>query len=96
MLDKFFPGGAVDDATVLRAAKGGDKDLAWLLAPSRARAIALGKAYMAVVREQSFDKGRDAVISPPKNLHDRVRNGRTENGARGNIHRDAKIWLDWK
>lgn len=96
MLDRFFPGGVLDESAVKHAAKGGDKDLAWLLAPSRARAIALDKAYMAVVREQSFDKGRDSLVSPPKNVHDRVRNGATENGAKGNIHRDAKIWLDWK
>ena len=86
----------MDEAAVKRAAKDGDKDLAWLLAPSRERALALNKAYMAVVREQSFELGRDAVISPPKNVQRRVRNGLTENGVSENIHRDAKIWLDWK
>ena len=35
---RFFPGGVLAEAEVRRAAKGGDRDLAWLLAPSRARA----------------------------------------------------------
>lgn len=96
MLDRFFSGGKLNEDEVRRAAKGGDKDLAWLLSPSRERALALNKAYMAVVREQSFARGRDAVISPPKNLNRAVRGGQTENGFTNNIHRDAKIWLDWK
>jgi hypothetical protein len=60
LLARFFPGGRLDEAAV-RAAT----DLADLLAPSRARALALAKAYRAVVREQSFTRGRDAVLAPP-------------------------------
>jgi len=45
-------------------------DIAVLLYPSRERAMTLNKAYRAIVKEQSFVKGRDTVISPPKNVYD--------------------------
>ncbi|MGH8446795.1 MAG: hypothetical protein ACREVL_16105, partial [Solimonas sp.] len=43
-------------------------DLATLMLPSRERALALNKAYWLIVREQSFAKGRDAVLHPAKNV----------------------------
>ncbi len=69
MLARFFPDGVLARAAVARAAVGGDRDLAWLAAPSRARALALGKAYLAIVREQSFTRGRDAVLAPITRAH---------------------------
>ena len=33
ILARFFPGGKLDEIEVRRAAPGGDRDLAWLLAP---------------------------------------------------------------
>lgn len=47
-------------------------DIGTLLLPSRERAIALDKAYYLIVREQSFNKGRDAIIEPPVNIHKTV------------------------
>ena len=61
----------------------GPRDLAWLLAPSRARALALDKAYLAVVREQSFTRGRDAVLRPATRVHVRVDDEDTGLGASG-------------
>lgn len=55
LLARFVPGGVVDEAERRRAAVGGDRDLAWALAPSRARALALDKAYLAVVRACAGD-----------------------------------------
>ena len=45
------------------------RDASSLLLPSRARAIALGAAYWLVVREQSFARGRDAVLAPVEAVH---------------------------
>jgi hypothetical protein len=43
-------------------------DLSILMLPSRERALALDKAYLAIVREQSFVQGRDAVLHPTENV----------------------------
>lgn len=47
-------------------------DIGTLLLPSKERAIALDKAYYLIVQEQSFNKGRDAIIEPPVNIHKTV------------------------
>ena len=78
MLARFFPDGRLDEAAVRRAARGGDRDLAWLLAPSRERALALEKVYREIVREQSFERGRDAVLAPAVNVHKKIENGDTD------------------
>ncbi|NJO32409.1 MAG: hypothetical protein HC869_04050 [Rhodospirillales bacterium] len=57
------------DAEVLRAAPGGDQDISFLITSSPERAALLNKAYMALVKEQSFEFGRDSVITPPVNVH---------------------------
>jgi hypothetical protein len=65
VLDRFFDaGGALrpGEITLLR------KDIARLLLPSPARAITLDRAYHAVVVEQSFDRGRDAVLGVSPNV----------------------------
>lgn len=95
VLERFFPGGRLDRAQVLRAAKGGDRDIAFLLTPSRERAILLNKAYMTLVREQSFDLGRDALPAPPANVHRQIENGSTDLGRTGRVYRDGRLWLDW-
>ncbi len=95
ILTRFFPGGRLDEAAVRRAAPGGDRDIAYLLTPSRERALLLAKAYMVVVREQSFELGRDAMPVPPANVHREIENGSTELGQAGKIFRDGRLWLDW-
>jgi hypothetical protein len=95
MLARFFPGGELDEAAVRRAARGGDRDIAFLLTPSRERALLLAKAYMVLVREQSFDKGRDAMPLPPANVHREIENGSTGLGKAGKVYRDGRLWLDW-
>jgi hypothetical protein len=47
-------------------------DISQLLLPSGARALELDRAYWAVVREQSFTRGRDAVLAPSTHVHTRV------------------------
>ena len=94
MLERFFPNGRLNEQEVLRAAPGGDKDLRFLLYPSRARALQLTKAYMTIVREQSYIKGRDTLLSPV-NVHEKIENGDTELGASGKVFKDGRMWLDW-
>lgn len=96
MLARFFPDGVVDEAAVRRAAAGGDRDLFWLLAPSRERALALNKAYLAVVREQSFVHGRDAVIAPAVRVHKKIANGSTELERTGKVYTDGRLHLLWE
>jgi hypothetical protein len=50
-------------------------DISRLLLPSPERALALNKAYREVVREQSYVRGRDAVITPATNVHQSVNEG---------------------
>ena len=45
------------------------RDLAVLLYPSPRRALTLNKAYRTIVEEQSFIRGRDAIVRPPLNVH---------------------------
>jgi hypothetical protein len=96
ILARFFPGGALDEAEVRRAAPGGDRDLRFLVAPSRERALLLTKAYMALVREQTFRLGRDTMIAPPGNVFPKVENGDTELGVAGRVFLDGRLWLDWE
>ena len=44
------------------------RDTSVLLFPSPARALALNKAYWSIVREQSFARGRDALLAPATNV----------------------------
>jgi hypothetical protein len=96
MLERFFDAeGNVDRNAVLRAAPGGDQDLAWLLAPSRERALMLNKAYRTIVQDQDFVLGRDANVAPIENVHRSVENGGTELGAADNLYADGVMQLDW-
>ncbi|HWO17528.1 MAG TPA: hypothetical protein VNO30_02090 [Kofleriaceae bacterium] len=97
---RFFPGGKLAEAELRRAAVGGDRDLAWALVPTRARALALDKAYLAIVREQSFVRGRDAMLAPATRVHERITEAGTGLGERGapeaRVHRDGRLHLDWR
>jgi hypothetical protein len=96
MRDRFFPGGALNEAEVRRAAVGGDRDLAYLITPSRARALLLDKAYRALVLEQRFDKGRDALPAPPEGIHASVEEGPTGLAAMQRVYLDGRLHLDWR
>ncbi|MEZ4731048.1 MAG: hypothetical protein R3E79_28340 [Caldilineaceae bacterium] len=95
LLERFFPGGVLDEKTVLRAAPGGDQDISFLIAPSRERAALLNKAYMALVKEQRFELGRDAILKPPANVHAFIENGDTALSQTGRVYTDGTLWLDW-
>ena len=63
-----------------------------LITPSQERALALNKAYKLIVEEQSYIFGRDAVLSPAKNVLKQVE----ETIPLGNEHRYSwDIRLNW-
>lgn len=95
MLERFFPGGKLDSAKVLRAAPGGPGDIRDLILPSRRRALQLDKAYMLIVREQSFVHGRDALLAPAENVYSKLDNTDTALKASGQTYQDGRLWLDW-
>ncbi len=88
LLARYFPGGRLDEAAVRAAV-----DLAELLTPSRARALALDKAYRAIVREQSFTRGRDAVLAPAVHVHAHIDPETTPTA--GAAHLDGRLQLRW-
>lgn len=95
VLEKFFPDGVLDEATVRRAAVGGPDDLRLLLLPSAERADALNKAYWRLVRGQRYKQGRMPVLAPASKVFEHIDNGDTELRARHRIYSDGRLWLDW-
>lgn len=95
ILERFFPHGEADEAAVRRAAEGGDKDLAWLLLPSRGRALDLNRAYVALVREQRFDRGRDTVLRPVTHVLAKVEDESAGLAEAGKVYRDGRLRLNW-
>jgi len=65
----FREDGSLDDEKVSQA-----KDVYDLIAPSVERALVLNKAYKTIVEDQDFIFGRDATVTPPENVYQRVDN----------------------
>lgn len=95
MLARFFPGGALDEREARRAGPGGDRDLLHLVAPSRARALLLDKAYRALVRTQRFDLGRDPLMGPVRRARRAVEGGSTGLAEANRVYLDARLHLSW-
>ena len=90
MRDRWFkPDGTLDDQKVGQA-----KDVYELIAPSQERALALNKAYKLIVEDQDFIFGRDASITPPKNVHKKIDNESTSTLPPDKTY-DYNIILDW-
>lgn len=70
------------------------KDVYQLITPSSERALALNKAYRVIVREQSFRFGRDASITPMRNVFERI-DPATAPTLSPDVRYDADIRLDW-
>jgi hypothetical protein len=90
---RFFADGALDTAKL-------GTDLASTLFPSRERALALDKAYLAIVREQSFARGRDASLRPATRVHRTITVDGTglhadAPGANARTYRDGRLHLVW-
>ncbi|WP_437968981.1 hypothetical protein WMF04_06675 [Sorangium sp. So ce260] len=95
MLARFFPGGALDEAEVRRGAPGGDRDLAYLVAPSRERALLLDKAYRALVRAQRFEEGRDIMLGPATGILRVVEVESTGLAEAQRVYLDGRAHLAW-
>ena len=67
--NKFF---SVDGKKKEAAFEKLSQDISHLLMPSEERAALLNKAYLAIVKEQSFSKGRDPIIAPITTVHKTV------------------------
>jgi hypothetical protein len=52
-----------------------ERDVSQVLMPSHERALALDKAYRALVERQSFRLGRDIVVAGARNVHRLVEEG---------------------
>ena len=94
MIERFFPDGELDEAELHRAAVGGDRDIRHVILPSVERSYRLNKAYMALVRRQRFDVGRDPMPTPPANVFQRIEEISAGLPA-DRIYRDGTLWLDW-
>ena len=69
VIDKFFDEEGQIDESMLQQLH---DDVSILLYPSRERALELAKAYRVIVAEQSFVYGRDATVTPPANVHQKL------------------------
>ena len=69
-------------------------DVYTLITPSRERALALNKAYLAIVREQSFVYGRDALLRPANNVYREI-DPETAPTLPPEVRFDYDIRLDW-
>jgi hypothetical protein len=68
----FKPDGSVDHQKLATA-----KDVYDLITPSKERALALNKAYRTIVEDQDFIFGKDPILTPPKNVYDKIDNENT-------------------
>ena len=90
---KFLRAGSVD----AEAAKALEADIGALVTPSAQRAIALDRAYLANVIEQSYVWGREASTSPAKKVVSSVTEDTrsTGLGEADRVYRDARLQLVW-
>jgi hypothetical protein len=95
VIARFVAGDQVNEAEVRRAAVGGDRDLTHLILPSRARALALNRAYMALVREQRFELGRDVFPSAADKVHRSITHESTGLADENRVYTDGQLRLDW-
>jgi hypothetical protein len=84
------PDGSVNEAALAVA-----EDLAALVMPSRERALELAKAYLLIVREQSFARGRDATVEPLDNVHRQIVDESTGLSEAKRVFLDGTLRLDW-
>jgi hypothetical protein len=70
------------------------RDVYDLITPSPGRAFELNKAYRTIVEDQDYLFGKDAVITPPKNVYDKIDNKTAPTLPAERIY-DYNILLDW-
>jgi hypothetical protein len=85
----------VADGSVNSAALSDAKDIAAIIMPSRERALALAKAYLLIVREQSFARGREPIVEPLANVHRQIVEESTGLSEAKLVYLDGSLRLDW-
>ncbi|WP_367874721.1 hypothetical protein [Luteolibacter sp. Populi] len=85
----YRPNGTLDHEKLKDA-----KDVYDLITPCPERALALNKAYKTIVEDQDFIHGKDAVLTPPKNVYDKIDNEFSPTLPHERIYR-WNILLDW-
>ena len=85
----FRPDGTLDHEKLKEA-----KDVYDLITPSRERALALNKAYRTIVEDQDYIYGKDAVLTPPVNVYDKIDNESSPTLPAERIFK-WNILLDW-
>lgn len=83
-----------DNGTLDHEKLKGAKDVYDLITPSRERALALNKAYKTIVEDQDFIYGKDPVLTPPKNVYDKIDNENSPTLPQERIFK-WNILLDW-
>ena len=90
MFERWFDdNGQVDHSAIAAAA-----DVYELITPSTERALQLNKAYRVIVAEQDFIRGRDATVTAPVNVYDKVDNETAPTLPASAFH-PYDIRLDW-
>lgn len=85
---KFFKAdGSLDPAAKAMLAK----DISTLLVPSADRALALDRAYLGLVKDQHFERGREVVLAPPM-----IETKLVQEGSTGIEQPVTPGWLDAK
>jgi hypothetical protein len=94
MLARWFKNGRVDSDRV-RAAGARPDGLLELTSPSPARAWALNKAYLAIVRRQSFALGRDGLLTPATNVRLQIGEDDAAFPDLSSVYRDGGLAMSW-
>jgi hypothetical protein len=84
----FKADGSVDQDKVAAS------DVYELITPSPARALQLNKAYRTIVEDQDFIHGRDASVTPPRNVYATIDNTQTPTLPESRTFK-WNILLDW-
>ena len=90
MLERWFDAEGKVDAQKVAA----QNSIYDIIAPSVRRALDLNKAYYRIVKEQSFLFGRDAVLSPAKNVYREI--DTSIEPLAGEFRHQWDIRLDWE
>ena len=91
MLAKWFD----EEGQVRAEALAALADISELLSPSPARALVLDKAYLVIVREQSFTRGREPVIEPLTQVHRQIDDASTGLSEAKRVYLDGTLRLAW-
>ena len=82
------------DGTIAKVKIAAAKDVYDLITPSPARAMSLNKAYRTIVEDQDYIFGKDAVVTPPSNVYDKIDNLTAPTLPADRTY-DYNILLDW-